>query len=82
MSFFETVRRDLFCLEKQGKLKRVHGGAISNATLNEFPIFKNRLELNKEHKDALSQKAMQFINENDIIAVDSGSTFASFARKL
>ncbi len=79
---FETVRRDLFNLEKAGKLKRVHGGAISAAVPNEFPLFSNRLELNRESKDLLSKKAMKLISEKDVIAVDSGSTSSSFARAL
>ncbi len=28
----ETVRRDLECLEEKGLLKRVYGGAVSNAS--------------------------------------------------
>ncbi len=79
---FETVRRDLFRLEKEGRLRRVHGGAISNASPNEFPLFNNRMMLNKKNKDNLSQKAMKYISENDIIAVDSGSTSANFANAL
>ncbi len=79
---FETVRRDLFYLEKEGKLKRVHGGAIPNASPNDFPLFNNRLTLNRKHKDILSRKAMKFISERDTIAVDSGSTSSSFATAL
>ncbi len=79
---FETVRRDLFNLEKAGQLKRVHGGAISCATPKEFPVFSNRLTLNRENKDVLSQKAMNLISENDVIAIDSGSTSSSFAHAL
>ncbi len=78
----ETVRRDLFSLENGGKLKRVHGGAVAMASTTEYPLYLNRLAHNKEKKDSLSEKAMSLITENDLIAVDSGSTSISFAYAL
>lgn len=39
----ETVRRDLEFLEKQGKLQRVHGGAISINRQNKFYTIEERL---------------------------------------
>ena len=78
----ETVRRDLFALEKEGKLKRIHGGAISIPKTKDFLMLEKRLSENKTQKDELSQKAMQFIKEGDIISIDSGSTSISFANAL
>ncbi len=78
----ETVRRDLFSLEKEGKLKRIHGGAISIAKTKDFPLLEERLNENIAQKDELSQKAMKFIKEDDIIAIDSGSTAVSFTNIL
>ncbi len=78
----ETVRRDLLEMESGGLLTRVHGGAVVK---NEMKHFSNLTERNQEHspqKRELSLKACEFINEGDIIAVDSGSTAIFFAEAL
>lgn len=78
----ETVRRDLLVLEKNGLLTRVHGGAVAKNDMKPFLKLNERNNENSSEKDELSQKAMEFINENDIIAVDSGSTAIAFAEAL
>ena len=78
----ETVRRDLLALEQKGVLTRVHGGAVAE---NHMRLFSSLSDRNKEfeaQKHALSAAAMAFINEGDILAVDSGSTAVAFARAL
>lgn len=75
----ETVRRDLLYLEKQNQLQRVHGGAVALNAMKQFPKLTQRLHENREQKQQLSLTAMQFINEGDIIVIDSGSTSAEFA---
>ncbi len=80
----ETVRRDLFFLERQGRLKRVHGGAIPVpfTKAQKFPVLQSRLIENQQRKSELSKKALAFIEENDIISIDSGSTAVYFAQAL
>ena len=78
----ETVRRDLMLLEKLGKLSRVHGGAIKKGDMKPFLSLPARNKENNEQKIELSRKAMQFICENDIILVDTGSTAIIFAEAL
>lgn len=78
----ETVRRDLEYLEKQQLLKRVHGGAISVQKMNRFNDVEIRFTENMDQKEELCQAAMQYINEGDTIAIDSGTTAAAFARHL
>ena len=78
----ETIRRDLENMEKEGVLKRVHGGAISLAQNNEFEDVNKRIFSNKELKEQISQKAFDCINAGDVIALDSGTTTATLAMQL
>ena len=78
----ETIRRDLLTMEKQGLLQRVHGGAVSESKMKSFHALDKRNEENEDLKKELSKNAADFINENDIIAVDTGSTALLFAEEL
>jgi len=70
----ETIRRDLLAMEKQGLLSRVHGGAISAGNMTPMISLKQRNLEHNEGKRELAQKVLSFINEDDIIGIDSGST--------
>lgn len=78
----ETIRRDLLYMEQQGMLKRVHGGAVENRNMKQFASLSVRNEESSEEKKNLSENAMSFIKEKDIIAVDMGSTANCFAKVL
>lgn len=78
----ETVRRDLLALEQGGKLTRVHGGAVAKAEMQPFLKLPERNQQFSAQKHALSLKAAEFIQNGDVIAVDSGSTAISFAQVL
>ena len=75
----ETIRRDLEYLEQQNALERVHGGAICCKKVNPFSSLNSRIAEHKEQKLCLSKTACKFIIENDVIAIDSGSTAMEFA---
>ena len=77
----ETVRRDLSYLESQNQLKRVHGGAVP-FSMKGFKKLKQRLGDNQDKKRRLSQTACALIDEEDIIAIDAGSTAVVFASVL
>lgn len=78
----ETVRRDLFYLEKKGLLQRVHGGAIQTAKMSGYKTLEKRLDENVDKKLECARGAMGLIRENDVIFVDSGSTAVEFAQVL
>lgn len=78
----ETVRRDLLTLEKNGKVLRVHGGAIAKAGMKSYPELQQRTKEFKAQKYALSLKAAAFVSEGDIIGIDAGSTANAFAEVL
>lgn len=78
----ETIRRDMRELEAQGVLKRTHGGAVAaNHREKEYPV-QVRVMKNAVEKDKLCQKAVDFINEGDLIFVDNSSTLVNLIKHL
>lgn len=77
-----TIRQDLEALEQLGVAQREHGGAF----LPDFGDFArtgkvfNQANLNE--KKEIAQKAVKYINEGDIIILDSGSTTTEIATLL
>lgn len=70
----ETIRRDLDSLEAKCKLKRIHGGAIKISYDKTEPSYINRSDIFKEEKQKIGLKAAGLINDNDVIAIDVGTT--------
>lgn len=70
----ETIRRDLEDLEKLAKLKKVFGGAIKISFDGVEPPYNNRMNLYKSEKKAIGMAAASFVNDNDVIAIDVGTT--------
>ena len=78
----ETIRRDLEKLENQGKLARIHGGAIAIKDKESDLSHLQREVLNKKEKMAVAREAVKFIEENDIIFLDASSTALYLARLI
>ncbi len=78
----ETVRRDLESMEKQGLLKRVHGGAVSVRELHNYSNFDQRNSSRQAQKRQLALTACAYINEGDYLALDCGSTAIALAKAL
>ena len=78
-----TVRNDLNALEREGRLKRVHGGAVLNDQ-NEFQnnSFVRRYKQNVAAKIAIAQEAALLINDGDSIFLDASSTDYYLALEL
>lgn len=74
-----TVRRDLHELERDGKLTRVHGGAVSAAAEPPFAeIAVERLE----QKDRIGAAAAALVEDGQTIMLDIGTTTLQLARHL
>lgn len=69
-----TARRDLNELDRQGLLRRVHGGAIANLGRSYEPSFQTRSVKKQEEKKAIGLKAAELIFDGDSIALDVGTT--------
>ena len=52
----DTIRRDLIRLEKEGHLKRTHGGAISVQSEATIYDYAQRIMKHPEKKQAIAQK--------------------------
>ncbi len=70
-----TARRDLTDLEKKGLLVRTHGGAVKlDESANSLLFFDQKVEHSKEKKEEICRIAAKYINDNDTIFIDCGST--------
>ncbi len=71
-----TIRRDFTELHNKGKLIKVFGGAIS--TQENYEAFElsvdEKSEMNIEEKREIAKKAVTFINDNDFVYLDAGTT--------
>jgi DeoR family fructose operon transcriptional repressor len=69
-----TVRRDLTLLESKNLIIRTHGGAVkSKATENLFN-YELKINENTTQKIAICKRASEYINNNDVIFIDCGTT--------
>jgi DeoR family transcriptional regulator, fructose operon transcriptional repressor len=77
----ETVRKDLIALERQGRLRRVHGGAIPLQDLSFEPEVTTRVEY-AEEKRRIARAALAHLPRTGTILVDAGSTTARLAELI
>ncbi len=75
----ETIRKDLVSLHKRGLLVKKFGGAVAVHEFGEQPIDVRAME-NHEAKSAIASRALDYIDGNSVIFIDSGSTLLCFAR--
>jgi len=82
-----TIRRDLDALEKQGLLRRTHGGAVSIEPLFYEPFrndrsFQAQVERFAEEKRRIGRAAAALIKDGEIIALTPGTTSTEVIRGL
>lgn len=77
-----TIRRDLKELEESNQLKRTHGGAIPLYNVHFEPSFLEKEISNCEQKKAIAEEAVQYIEDGDVILLDSGTTMLYLAKEL
>ncbi|MCF7622228.1 MULTISPECIES: DeoR/GlpR family DNA-binding transcription regulator [Bacillaceae] len=70
----ETIRRDLEKLEKETKLKRSHGGAVSLQEDDSEIHFSERVITNVNEKKVIAYEAAKRIEEGDRIILDASTT--------
>lgn len=78
----ETVRRDLLELEKDGSLKRIHGGAVKVSYDKKEPPHNLRFKIKKEEKEAIAKKSASLIKNGDYIFIDVGTTCSFIVKNL
>lgn len=77
----ETVRKDLILLERLGRLRRVHGGAVQPELLSYEPLVASRTEFAAE-KSRIALAALAHLPEAGSVIIDAGSTTERFAELL
>jgi DeoR/GlpR family transcriptional regulator of sugar metabolism len=81
----ETIRRDLSDLERQGALKRTHGGAVLECSppflLPESPVGEREMQ-QRDEKKLICRKAAGFIQSGDTLFIDNSSTMIYLPRYL
>jgi DeoR/GlpR family transcriptional regulator of sugar metabolism len=77
-----TVRRDLGSLDRDGKLRRLHGGAmLAEGHLHE-PAFDDKTAVSAAEKERIARAALRFVNSTDTVFLDGGSTILAMAGLL
>lgn len=79
-----TLRRDLFQLEKEGKIIRVRGGAMSVKEVQKSSgePYTKKTTIHTDEKIVIAQKAAMLVDEGSSIFIDAGSTALYLAKEL
>ncbi len=76
----DTIRRDLRELASQGRLQRVHGGALpASPAMGDFSV---RQHLATEGKVAIGRAAARLVRPGHVVALDGGTTTLQVAKHL
>lgn len=77
-----TARRDLDALEKQGKLRRTHGGAVSPGFAGREDSFQHRMNEAVEQKRRLARAAFEMLEPGETIFLDSSTSAYYLAERI
>jgi DeoR/GlpR family transcriptional regulator of sugar metabolism len=77
-----TARRDLALLERQGKVKRTHGGAVPPGLTQHEDSFQQRLGEAVEQKKRLARAAAALLEADETVFIDSSTTAYYAARRI
>lgn len=71
-----TVRRDLIDMDKEGLLKKVHGGAVAlkDQIVTRDLLMAQRADENIDEKEIIAKYACELIRDDDVIYLDAGTT--------
>jgi DeoR/GlpR family transcriptional regulator of sugar metabolism len=71
-----SIRRDLVILEEQGRLRRVHGGAVAPHLSGRTTAVTTKLHEHPDEKRRIAAVAASLIQYGDVVLFDSGTTVA------
>ena len=77
-----SIRRDLVLLEDAGRLRRVHGGAVSHAARLSSGVFTSKLRIHRDEKARIGAAAARLVRPGEIVLFDSGTTVAQVAAQM
>ena len=77
-----TIHRDLNELEREGRVKKVHGGVLLNIAEKVESRNIIRLRTNVKLKKKIAVKALEFVENGDCLFLDNSTTCYYFAKAL
>ena len=77
-----SIRKDLLFLEAEGHLTRIHGGAVGMNKLYVNMDLSDRIKTNAAAKRELASLAVKFIEDNDTILMNAGTTLTYVLRAI
>lgn len=77
-----SIRRDLTLLEANGRLKRMHGGAVSLPGNSRTDSFSEKMQLHIKSKQHIGKVAAEMIHTGDVLLLDSGTTTLQVVRQI
>ncbi|MEE5988147.1 DeoR/GlpR family DNA-binding transcription regulator [Ligilactobacillus equi] len=78
----ETVRKDIYNLEKQQKLIAIRGGATSLSSGISETKYGQRLQQNTMEKKYIADRALNLIHNSNTIFLDYGTSVVELAKKI
>lgn len=78
----ETIRRDLLVLEQAGRVRRVHGGALSLETRESIPARGDRRVTQLQEKRQIGEIVASLVADGDVLLMEIGTTVEMAARAL
>jgi DeoR/GlpR family transcriptional regulator of sugar metabolism len=76
----DSIRRDLRELAAEGRLQRVHGGALPVSAA--IAPFETRKNVQISSKQQIAQKAVQLIQPGQVVIIDGGTTTEEMIKRL
>ena len=81
-----TIRRDIAVLTERGEIEKVYGGVVSKANSKSHSLsvqpFYERNVVNTDSKEHIAKAAADFVEDNDTIFLDSGTTTIQMVKYL
>lgn len=77
-----TIRSDLDILHQEGKLQRVHGGAVMRAVATPRPPYSETRSTNLQEKSMIGAAALAYLPESGTVFIGSGTTTYQLATRL
>jgi DeoR/GlpR family transcriptional regulator of sugar metabolism len=77
-----TIRRDLESLDREGVVKRTHGGAVCSADARSLPALEDRSLSATREKRAIGRATAALLDDGDTVLLDGGTTTLEVARAI
>lgn len=77
-----TIRLDLQSLEDGGRIERSHGGAVPASSVGRKPSDGQREVSRLAAKKAISARAVELVNDAQVVSFDAGTTMMAVARAV